>query len=326
MTKHRKDTDYLFLASRVRALERKLLTAPRIEQLLTAGDVAACSQLLSELGYEPIHDEASLQASLKQQREAVFSDIARFMPEPELLDVFRLKYDYHNIKTLLKDRSGGRLLMDAGCISAADMERQYAESGNWQFLPKEMADAAKEAGDVLAETGNPQRSDFILDRAYFAQLRSLAQESRCAYLQEYIRAMIDAANLRSLVRTERLHADPGFLRQVLFDGGSVSADTIATHAGNGPAALYRATPFRAAAEAGEEAVKGGSLTAFERACDNAVLLSAGKARSIPFGVEVVLGYLAAKEAEWTAVRIIMSGRMAGMTADAIRERLRDQYV
>ena len=326
MTKHRKDTDYLFLASRVRALERKLLTAPRIEQLLTAGDVAACSQLLSELGYEPIHDEASLQASLKQQREAVFSDIARFMPEPELLDVFRLKYDYHNIKTLLKDRSGGRLLMDAGCISAADMERQYAESGNWQFLPKEMADAAREAVDVLAETGNPQRSDFILDRAYFAQLRRLAQESRCAYLQEYIRAMIDAANLRSLVRTERLHADPGFLRQVLFDGGSVSVDTIVAHAGNGPAALYRATPFRAAAEAGEEAVKGGSLTAFERACDNAVLLAAGKARSIPFGVEVVLGYLAAKEAEWTAVRIIMSGRMAGMTADAIRERLRDQYV
>ena len=326
MTKHRKDTDYLFLASRVRALERKLLTAPRIEQLLTAGDVAACSQLLSELGYEPIHDEASLQASLKQQREAVFSDIARFMPEPELLDVFRLKYDYHNIKTLLKDRSGGRLLMDAGCISAADMERQYAESGNWQFLPKEMADAAKEAADVLAETGNPQRSDFILDRAYFAQLRRLAQESRCAYLQEYIRAMIDAANLRSLVRTERLRTDPGFLRQVLFDGGSVSVDTIVAHAGNGPAALYRATPFRAAAEAGEEAVKGGSLTAFERACDNAVLLAAGKARSIPFGVEVVLGYLAAKEAEWTAVRIIMSGRMAGMTADAIRERLRDQYV
>ena len=326
MTKHRKDTDYLFLASRVRALERKLLTAPRIEQLLTAGDMAACSQLLSELGYEPIHDETSLQVSLKQQREAVFSDIARFMPEPELLDVFRLKYDYHNIKTLLKDRSGGRLLMDAGCISAADMERQYAESGNWQFLPKEMADAAKEAADVLAETGNPQRSDFILDRAYFAQLRSLAQESRCAYLQEYIRAMIDAANLRSLVRTERLRTDPGFLRQVLFDGGSVSVDTIVAHAGNGPAALYRATPFRAAAEAGEEAVKGGSLTAFERACDNAVLLAAGKARSIPFGVEVVLGYLAAKEAEWTAVRIIMSGRMAGMTADAIRERLRDQYV
>ena len=82
---------------------------------------------------------------------------------------------------------------------------------------------------------------------------------------------------------------------------------------------------REAAEAGEETLHGSSLTVFERACDNAVLAAAGKARSVPFGVEVVLGYLAAKESEWVAVRIIMSGRMAGMTADAIRERLRDLY-
>ena len=326
MTKHRKDTDYLFLASRVRALERKLLTAPRIEQLLTAGDVAACSQLLSELGYEPIHDETSLQVSLKQQREAVFSDIARFMPEPELLDVFRLKYDYHNIKTLLKDRSGGRLLMDAGCISAADMERQYAESGNWQFLPKEMADAAREAADVLAETGNPQRSDFILDRAYFAQLRRLAQESRCAYLQDYIRAMIDAANLRSLVRTERLRTDPGFLRQVLFDGGSVSADTIAAHAGNGPAALYRATPFRVAAEAGEEAVKGGSLTAFERACAEMLAAELESARYVSFGTEPIIAYYIAKENEINTVRMILNCKAAKIPSLKIRERMCDVYV
>ena len=164
MTKHRKDTDYLFLAGRVRALERRLLTAAKLEQLLQAADVAACSQLLSELGYEPIRDEASLQESLKQQRQAVFADIARFMPEPALLDVFRLKYDYHNIKTLLKDAENGqRLLMDAGCIPAADMERQYAESGEWQFLPGEMADAARDAAAVLAETGNAQRSDCMND-------------------------------------------------------------------------------------------------------------------------------------------------------------------
>ena len=327
MTKHRKDTDYLFLASRVRALERKLLTSAKLEQLLTAGDIAACAQLLTELGYEPIHDEATLQAALRQQREAVFADVARFMPEPELLDVFRLKYDYHNIKTLLKSGSDGeRLLIDAGCIGAAHMAQQYAESGSWQFLPPEMAAAATEAAELLAETGNAQRSDFVLDGAYFRQLRRLAEESRCTYLQDYIRAMIDAANLRSLVRTARLHSDPGFLRQVLFDGGSITVDTILSHIGGGIAPLYHATPFREAAEAGEETLHGSCLTVFERACDNAVLAAAGKARSVPFGVEVVLGYLAAKESEWVAVRIIMSGRMAGMTADAIRERLRDQYV
>ena len=51
----------------------------------------------------------------------------------------------------------------------------------------------------------------------------------------------------------------------------------------------------------------------------------GKARGIPFGVEVVLGYLAAKEAEWTAVRIIMNGRLAGLDRETIRQRLRRTY-
>ena len=138
--------------------------------------------------------------------------------------------------------------------------------------------------------------------------------------------MIDAANLRSLVRTERLHMDPGFLQEVLFEGGSVPVDALRAGVGNGVAALFRSTPLREAAEKGEEAVKGGSLTAFERACDNAVLKTAAGARQVPFGVEVALGYLIAKEAEWTAVRIVMAGRLAGLSADAIRERLRDAYV
>ena len=102
MTKRRKDTDYLFLSARIRAMERRLLTAQRLEQLLTAPSVEACAQLLSEWGYAPVHDEPSLQAALSAQREAVFADVSRFMPEAEVLDVFRLKYDYHNIKTLLK--------------------------------------------------------------------------------------------------------------------------------------------------------------------------------------------------------------------------------
>ena len=327
MTKRRKDTDYLFLSARIRSLEKNLLTSQRLEQLLQAPSAESCSQLLTDLGYEPIRDEATLQVSLKKQREAVFAELERFMPEKELLDVFRIKYDYHNIKVLLKaPESAERLLMDAGTIPAGELRRRYADSGNWQFLPHDMAEAAEKAAQLLAETGSAQRSDCVLDRACFAQLEKLAADSHCTYLQNYVRAMIDAANLRSLVRTERMHMDPGFLQEVLFEGGSVPVDTLRAGAGNGAAALFRSTALREAAELGEAAVKGGSLTAFEKACDNAVLKTAAGARRVPFGVEVALGYLAAKEAEWTAVRTVLSGRMAGVPAEALRERLREQYV
>ena len=42
--------------------------------------------------------------------------------------------------------------------------------------------------------------------------------------------------------------------------------------------------------------------------------------------EKVIGYLVAKEIEFTAVRVIMAGRMAGISGETIRERLRESYV
>ncbi len=327
MTKRRKDTDYLFLSARIRAMERQLLTSQRLEQLLQAPTADDCARLLTEWGYAPIHDEPSLQEALRAQRQSVFADVSRFMPESALLDVFRLKYDYHNIKTLLKaPDDAARLLIDAGTIPADTMRKKFADTGSWSFLPPDMAQTAQEAQRVLAETDNARSSDCILDRAYFARLQKLAEDSRLPYLQAYVRAMIDAANLRSLVRAQRLGLDAGFLRQVVFPGGSVAPDAICAGAGSGAAALWRGTAFTQAAELGDEAAHGGSLTAFEKACDDAVLRAAGAARHIPFGVEVALGYLAAKEAEWTAVRTVVSGRLAGVSVDALRERLREQYV
>ena len=160
-----------------------------------------------------------------------------------------------------------------------------------------------------------------------AALAKVVSAADCEFppMEEIPQAMIDAANLRALVRAERMHMDPGFLQEVLFEGGSVTPDAIRAGASE-PAALFRSTALREAAELGEAAVKGGSLTDFEKACDNAVLRTAAGARRVPFGVEVALGYLIAKEAEWTAVRIVMAGRLAGLSADAIRERLRDTYV
>ena len=68
------------------------------------------------------------------------------------------------------------------------------------------------------------------------------------------------------------------------------------------------------------------LTAFEKLCDDALMAQAARARRVPFGVEVVIGFVAAREAELSNVRIIMTGRMAGIPADTIRERLRESYV
>ena len=87
-------------------------------------------------------------------------------------------------------------------------------------------------------------------------------------------------------------------------------------------------PLSQAAELGAalSAPRSGSLTAFERACDNGVTAYVSAARRISFGEQTVIGYLYARECELTAIRIIASGRLAGLDGDTIRERLRDAYV
>ena len=332
MKKKRKDTDYLCLSAQIRSMERNLLDRARMERMLDAPTDADAVRILTEVGYEafdPASDSA-LNAALLHRREELFDQLYRYAPEGEIIDVFKLKYDYHNLKAVLKSRGGdvSHLLVDAGRVKAAELQRRYRESGAWDFLPSAMAEAAKEGQRVLAETGDPQRSDAVVDRAYFAEMLHMAEDTKCAYLVDYIRATVDAANLRSIVRTLRMGRTPAFLKEFLFPGGTVSVDTCLKAAVNGEVEqTYRTTVLRAAAQAGKEAVEtGGSLTAFEKLCDDAVLAQAGKARRIPFGVEVVIGFVAAREAEVSNVRIIMAGRMAGISGDTIRERLRESYV
>ena len=78
-----------------------------------------------------------------------------------------------------------------------------------------------------------------------------------------------------------------------------------------------------AAAQGTAAAEGGSLTAFERACDDAVTNYLRGAGLVSFGKEAVLAYLAALENEITAVRMILTGRLAGIAPQTIRERLRE---
>ena len=332
MAKKVKDTDYLFISTYLHSRERDLLTAARMERMIEAPSAEEAAKVLAEIGYGEFNpsSERELSAVLAAEQEKLFEDLYRFVPDKAVVDVFKVKYDYHNLKTLLKARAmgidGGRLLLDAGRGSAQEMNRAVTE-GDYGALPELLRTAAEEAGEVLASTGDPQLSDFVLDRAYYAEMLSAARATGSGFLVEYVQGTIDAANLRSAVRTLRMKKGADLLKKVLVEGGAIRPESVQAAALAGSLEeLYRPTPLRAAAELGTAAAQGGSLTAFEKACDDAVTAVAARAKSVPFGVEAVISYVAAKEIEFTAVRVIMSSRLAGIEGDTIRERLREAYV
>ena len=327
------DTDYLFLSARVKAMECNLLSRERTERMLEAPSVEDAAKVLQECGYAemPQVGVQALEEALAEQRQKTFDDLYSAAPDRNIIDVFKVKYDYHNAKTILKaeamDTDPAPMLMDIGRVKAAQLAEAIRAS-DLRGMPTILQNAVTEARSVLGTTGDPQLADFVLDRAYFEDMFQIAKESGSSFLEGYVRISVDAANLRSLVRTLRMGKSTDFLKGVLFEGGNIDVNRIlsAVAASSSIEELYATSPLKEAAEAGNAALGGGGLTRFEKLTDDAVNSYLAGAKYVAFGEAPVIGYLAAKENELTAVRIIMTGRMAGLDTDTIRERLRETYV
>ena len=95
-----KDTDYLTISARVRAKETRLLTRERMERMLDARSGEESAKVLSECGYPELSalTNRSLDEMLSQARAALYRELKGAVPDPRLVEVFQMKYDYHNAK------------------------------------------------------------------------------------------------------------------------------------------------------------------------------------------------------------------------------------
>ena len=322
---------YLCVSAMLRAREPKLLGSERAGRMLDAASYEEAAKLLTDCGYPDMSQmsAAEVEQTLAERRTALFEELAALSPDKMLVDLFKLKYDYHNAKAILKAEAVGsdcaHLLSDAGRVPGKRLMELYNEE-KYSQLPEKLAASMAEAKAVLARTSNPQLADFVLDKAYFTELRDAADAVDSDFLKGYVMLQVDAANLKSAVRTLRMGKNQDFLAEVLVPGGTVSAERVKAAADKeGLAALFAHTKLEKAAALGAEALSGGGMTAFERACDNAVSDYMRGAALISYGPEAVAAYLAAAEGEIQAVRMILTGRLAGVKPELIRERLRDLY-
>ena len=325
---HRKDTDYLAVSARIRAMENRLLTAERMDRMIEARDQEEAMKVLSECGYP---DCPTLDETLAKARADVFKDMSAASPDPRLAEVFQLKYDYHNLKTILKSQAMGtepeRLLLDGGRYPAAKLLEDYRRE-DLRDCSDPFRKAAAAAKQVLDEEKEPQKADLVLDKACYAEMAELARRLDSKYLQGYVKLSVDVANLRTAVRVSRMGKEGDFLRQVLLEGGSVSEQALVNTRGESLGDVFQNGPLAEAAALGAKLAVpgGGALTGFEKACDDAITDYLASARMVPFGEETVIGYLYAREQEFTAIRAIFAGRAAGLDGDTIRQRLRKTYV
>ena len=158
------------------------------------------------------------------------------MPDKELLDIFRLPYDFHNVKVLLKGlfkvRGGeleGRrydLLSKLGTIDTEELTNAI-ETEEYSFLPYGLTDLIPQCWQAWDASHNAQAVELLIDHHMFGAMLKVAEGLNMPEVVQWVKFKIDAENLRSAVRLARMNYDSAKATAFFHEGGTIRPDDMA---------------------------------------------------------------------------------------------------
>ena len=321
--------DYIFEDARIRVMETGLLTKADFEQLLAEPSYAAALNFLKDKGWGGPDAPKNAEALLQAEEKATWDLMEELLPQSPLLNTLRLSRDYQNLKAAVKQiytdsaLDAERLFVEGGTIPSAKIRRALEEQDPEQ-LPEEMAEAAAQATEVLARTGDGQLCDIILDRAALKALLKAGKEAEDPVLNEYAQVTAVSADIRCALRAARSGRDGETIREMLVEVPGLDLADLTEASLNGRQAVsdYLAlTPYASLAPALSQ-----SMSAFECACDNLLI---ERIRPQLYESEKpgpLVACVIARENEIKCIRLLLSGKLNGLPENVLRESLRNSYV
>lgn len=322
---------------RLRVLETRLLDKAKLDRMIDSKSAWESVKVLQESEYaahmSQVKRAEDYEEMLSAELKRVYKLMYEISPERSVVDVMSVRYDYHNIKVLLKAKAlkedFSQLLLPIGMIEV-DKLKAAVTNEEYSDLPQIMRSAIEEIERDFLATKDPQKIDIIADRYMFKHMLDIAKEIENRFVENYVKSLIDLTNIKSLIRIKKQDKDRRFLEEVLIEGGNTDKDNfIALLTDNLESLAGKLSyvdyiePLRLGIE---DYIKTGSLNGLEKLTDDYIVNMMKDAKYVSFGPEPVIAYIFAKENEIKLIRIIMVGKINGIEAGVIRERLRDNYV
>ncbi|MBF1036747.1 MAG: V-type ATP synthase subunit C [Parvimonas sp.] len=317
---------------RIRHAEKKLLTKQQLQRLADAKNLEDAIKLLNETSYSSelskLDRPENYEQVLSEVLNKTYKEAMEISPEKSLVEILSCKYDYHNLKVLVKENILKEKFDSMYCMLDGNEIEAFRELAlkNDEGLSKDF----KECLDFFETTKDPQDIDIFIDKKYFEKVLSLAEEFKLEMITEYFKAMIDFINLRTFIRCRKQNQVKETLEKVLIKGGDIETDKILDMFYEDieilPIKLKAYKIGRVLSKIVEEYKNTNSLNSFEKSMDDYLVEIVRKAKSIHYGAEVIFSFLFAKELEIKNLRLILVGKVNGLSADFIKERLREVYV
>jgi V/A-type H+-transporting ATPase subunit C len=274
----------------------------------------------------------------------VYQTVASISPDKarKILRLFEKKFDVQNIKTLLRAKYVGldaeetfKLIIPLGTIPENKL-RELCETKSIEEVLNglEGTEYSKILSNELAmyeQTGKLISFELALDKYILEGLwKSVGIEGISEDIfKEFVGAMIDIENLKVILRakSDNLSSDD-ILNYILNVGYEIAPwklkELAEAESIEGVISALEGTKYGSIiSENLEEYEKTGSVYVFEKALDKH-LAEVGKKLSLrqPFGVGPIIGLITSKEQEIKNLKIIIKGKIEGLSSNQIRELLK----
>ena len=330
-----KKEDFIHQSAITRVKEKELLSKNDYERLIDASNLEETVRLLSDSVYQSefakLDNYKNYDVALKNELKKTYKYMYDMSSFQFPVDLMALKYDYHNLKVLikeyLKDEDFSSMLSDITRIEFKSMRDSIRE--NTEIEMEHFDKVIKDSISDYEENKDPQMVDIYADREFFVETSEIAKQIDSDLINEYVEDLIDFTNIKTLLRVQNQKKSLEFLKKVIIPNGSIESEKFESELHSEiteDSPLFKqARIYYYVKEAISEYKKSNSLSVFEKAMDDYLMEKIKEIKKVTYGPEVLFGYLFAKETEIKNLRIIFVGKINSLKPDYIRSKLRLSY-
>ena len=338
--------EYAFANGRIKKLEKGLLTKDLLDRMIKSTDTISAIKILMEGNLNnysfdlnnPENYEDSLNRELLSSYN-IIKDISKVSTFNFLYFTFASKYDFHNIKILIKSKYlkedvSDKLISPIGTINIKKLNLAIIDE-KYEDLPNSFEFLIKKIFLEYSKFKDPEIIDFILDKERYVMIFNKIKEVEVIeteknFLKRFIKINIDLNNIISSIRAKIRGEEKIFLKNFLISEGDFNIKNIVavydSPLSSWPEKLVY-TDYKNVIELGIKYFqKNNSLMELEKLRDNFIINFTKVGKLITFGIEPLVGFMVAKENDIKNIRIILSGKLNKLLPSTIKESVRDTYV
>jgi len=342
------DWRYAFETAQVRALETQMLSAATLLDMANAENFDQAADLLAAGEYALPHGSKNfteVENILRLRRSAVRKLFERLMIDKSIVELFRTRDDFANLRLALRrtltEKPLGTDYSSDGNVSPEIFEEVFEQetaaggegsrrlpkhgcfgSENCEPLPDYIHRAIEQAVLAYYQDKDIRRIDYAIDQFQAQYNLTAARRLKSLFLLGLFRIQIDLTNIRTLLRLKFTESE---YQNVFLEGGYVKFDRLKDGLELGYESvgqLFFATPYYQLIETGTDYMASDkSFLKLEQQCEDYLAGFLKATIQITAGPQPVIAYLLMKENEIRTVRLILTAKKNSLDTRLILDRI-----